>query len=192
MKRAHHFRIALIAGAALAALATPAYADESAWGDGVETIADAEMDGLRGGFTVPGTNINVNLGAVVTTLMNGNPVLTTTVTWTDAGAIVDQTMADVGESLNELPPEAIAALGLTGLDGAGGIVINDAAGITALVHNVTEGALQNIIVNSATGRDIKQDIDVTLTLPGFETIQNSLALEQFGFHLNDDMYGFVD
>ena len=181
---------ALLAGVAMAAMASPAHAQE--WSDDIEVVALDEMDDLRGGFEIPGTNIELNLGAVVTTLMNGAPVLTTNITWTDAGAIVDQTMADVGRSLSEMSPAERAELGLDGLDGAGGLVINDAAGITALVHNVTEGALQNIIVNSATGRDISQNIDVTLELPGFEIIQDSLIRDYFGIHISDDMVGFLD
>lgn len=185
-------RIALISGAALAVFASPAYADESGWGAGVETVDDSELSDMRGGFRIPGTDIDVNLGAVVTTMMNGAPVLTTNVTWTDAGSIIDQTITDVGQSLNDLSPAQLEALGLAGLDGAGGIVISDAEGLTALVHNVAEGALQNIIVNAAAGRDIRQDIDVTLTLPGFEEIQRGLDVETFGIRISDDLQPYLD
>ena len=64
-------------------------------------------------------------------------------------------------------------------------------GVTALVHNITDGALQNIIINNATGRDLAQEIDVTLTLPGFELIQESLLVESFGIRLTDDMNVFI-
>lgn len=176
----------LLATALFTASAT-AHAAE--WGDDVEVMADAEMDGLRGGFEING--IEIGFGAVITSYMNGAPVLTTQLTWTDAGAIVEQTMANVGQRLEDLTPEQREALGVNGLEGAGGIVIDDEAGVTALVHNVAEGALQNIIINSATGRDLKQDIDVTLTLPGFDAIQDSLVLERFGLRLSDDMQGVI-
>jgi hypothetical protein len=182
----HALRFALATAAAFAALSAPAFASDDAWSD-VEVIADDEMDDLRGGFEIPGTSINVNFGAVVTTVMNGIPVLTTNVTWTDAGAIVDRTMANVGESLSEMPPEAIEALGLDGLQDAGGLVIEDEAGVTAIVHNITESSIQNIIVNNATGRDIAQDIDVTLTLPGFEYVQQQIATERFGIRIGEDL-----
>lgn len=184
-------RLALVAATAFAALTAPALASEQSWGD-VEVIADGEMDDLRGGFEIPGTSITVNFGAVVTTVVNGNPVLTTNVTWTDAGAIVDQTMADVGANLSELSDEAKAALGLEGLEGAGGLVIEDEAGVTAIVHNVAESSIQNIIVNTATGRDIAQDIDVTLELPGFDAVQGALFTERFGIYLTDDMRSVMD
>jgi hypothetical protein len=186
------FPIAFISTAAFFALSAPALASEGVWGDDVEVIADSEMDVLRGGFEIPGTTISVNFGAVVTTVLNGTPVLTTNVTWTDAGAIVDQTMANVGVSLSEMPEEAKEALGLDGLENAGGLVIEDEAGVTAIVHNVANSSIQNIIINTATGRDIAQDIDVTLELPGFEAIQSALITERFGIYLTDDMRTIID
>ena len=185
---ARSLRLALVTAAAFAAFAAPAYANDASWGDEIEVMADDELGGLRGGFEVGG--ININFGATVTTILNGIPVLTTNITVTDAGRVVDQTIANVGTTLDELTDEGRAALGLDGLgEDAAGIIIEDESGVTALVHNVTEGALQNIIVNSATGRDITQDIDITLDLPGFEFIQGELTVEHFGFRLQDDMMG---
>lgn len=176
-------RTALLATALVMASAASAHASE--WGDGVEVMLDGEMDDLRGGFEING--IQIGFGAVVTSYMNGAPVLTTQLTWTDAGAIVEQTMASVGQRLEDMTPEARAALGVDGLDHASGIVITDEAGVTALVHNITDGALQNIIINSATGRDLAQGIDVTLTLPGFETVQNMLIVERVGLRITQDL-----
>ena len=186
-------RLALFTAAAFAAFAAPAYANDASayaddWGDDIEVMADDELGGLRGGFEVGG--ININFGATVTTILNGIPVLTTNITVTDGGRIVDQTIANVGTTLDDLSDEGRTALGLDGLgEDAAGVIIEDESGITALVHNVTEGALQNIIVNTATGRDISQDIDITLDLPGFEFIQGQLSVEHFGFRLQDDMMG---
>lgn len=179
-------RVALLCAAGFAAFATPAHALD-AWGDGIETISDDEMADLNGGFIVPGTSINVNLGAVVTTSVSGVPVLTSNITWTDAGQIINQTISNVGQNLADLSAEQRTALGLDGLNAAGGLVISDTAGVTALVHNITEGSLQNIIVNTASGREISQQIDVTLTLPGFESIQRALNEDLFAIRLSDDL-----
>ncbi len=173
--------------AALASLAAaPARAEES-WGDGVEVMADDELSSARGGFRVAG--MDINFGAVVTTYVNGVPALTTTLTWTEAGALIEETLGDVGQNIHDLSPEALASLGLGGLRNSGGIVLQDSNGVTALVHNVTEGALQNIIINDADGRDLRQEIAVTLELPGFEQTQNALVLELFGMHVADDIAG---
>jgi hypothetical protein len=175
----------LLAACALTALSAPAYAEAGGWGDDIEVIEDAEMADLRGGFDIGG--IEIGFGAVVTSTLNGVPVLTTQLTITDTGAIIQQTLNTVGQNLDSLTPEQRAALGLDGLEGLGGIVIDSESGITAFVHNVTNGTLQNIIVNTATGQEIGQSIDVTLTLPGFEYIQSQLMLERFGMQVSDDL-----
>jgi hypothetical protein len=177
-------RTLLFAACALAALAAPAHAAED-WGDDIEVMDEAEMDDLRGGFNVGG--IEIGLGAVVTSTLNGVPVMTTNLTVTDTGSVVQQTMNNVGQSIASLTPEQLAALGLAAFAGMNGLVIDGEGGITAFVHNVTNGTLQNILVNTATGQDIEQDIDVTLTLPGFEYIQQQLTLERFGMRVSDDL-----
>lgn len=183
------FRYALLAVAAFAALSGQAWADESGWGEGIEVMGEADMAGHRGGLDIGG--IEINFGAVVTTYVNGVPALTTTLTWTDLGTFIEETVGDIGQNINAMTPAELEALGLGGLENGGGIVINDADGVTALVHNVTEGTFQNIIINSATGRDLSQEIDVTLELPGFELIQNQLLLDRFGIQITDDMRGIM-
>lgn len=181
-------RTLLLSGVFLAALSTPAFADEG-WGQDVEVMSADDMDAHRGGFEIG--RLNFNFGATVTTLVNGVPALVTNLTWTDVGAFVNRTVGQVGRNISDMTPEQLNAMGLNGLNGLGGVVIEDEAGVTALVHNVTDGSLQNIIINNATGRDLAQQIDVTLTLPGFELIQSELTTEIFGMHLNDDLRPFL-
>jgi hypothetical protein len=178
-------RTLLFATCALGALSGSALAASDDWGEGIEVIDDADMDDLRGGFTVGG--IEIGFGAVVTSTLNGVPVLTTQITVTDTGEVVEEILNIVGQNLADLTPEELAALGLEGVDGAAGVIVASESGVTAFVHNMANGSLQNILVNTATGQDIAQDIDVTLTLPGFEYIQSQLSLEQFGMRLSDDL-----
>lgn len=182
-------RTLFLCAVAYAAFAAPAAAEDlGAWGDGVEVMQDAEMSDLRGGLAIaPG--LVVNFGAVVTTYMDGAPILTTTLSWTEFGAVMRQTFGSMGTRISDLSPEALAALGLDGLGGLDGIVIDDENGVTALVHNLTEGSMQNIIINNATGRDLHQEIDITLEMPGFEALQAGYLLDRFGMQLNDDMRG---
>ncbi len=182
-------RTLFVAGFALAALSAPAYARADGWDEGIEVMDEAEMNELRGGFNVGG--IEIGFGAVVTSRLNGAPVMTTQLTLTDTGTIVEQTMNTVGQHLSALTPEQLAALGLAAFAGLDGLVINSESGITAFVHNVTNGTLQNILVNTATGQEIEQDIDITLTLPGFEYIQQQLALERFGMQVSDDLHSIA-
>jgi hypothetical protein len=181
-------RALLLGGVLFAALAAPASADDS-WGEGVEVMDVEELDAHRGGFEIGG--VTFNFGATITTLVNGVPALTTTLTWTDVGTFVEETISDLGENISTLTEEQRAELGIDGLENAAGVIITDEAGVTALVHNVTEGSLQNIIINNATGRDLTQEIDVTVTLPGFELIQNALQVEVFGMHVSGDLSPFL-
>ena len=178
------WRALAFAACAVAGLIAPARAQDI-WGEDVQVMDDNEMSDLRGGFAVQG--IDINFGAVITTYVNGVPVLSTNLTWTDVGAMVDQTIGDAGENIADMTPAQRAALGIGDLGGAGGVVIADASGVTALIQNVANGSLQNIVINGATGRDISQNVDVTLTLPGFETIQNSLQVDQMALRINEDM-----
>lgn len=180
------FRALLFATCAIGAPSGAAFAEAADdWGIDIAVMDDAELENVRGGFAVGG--INFNFGAVVTSTLNGVPVLTTQITMIDSGAIVQETLSAVGRNLAELQPEELTALGLQDTENAAGVVIASESGVTAFVHNVTDGALQNIIVNTATGQNISQDIDVTLTLPGFEYIQDQLALETFGLRITDDL-----
>lgn len=177
-----------VAAAALLVFAPAAYAEDQTWADGVEVMDEAALDAHRGGFEING--LQINFGAVITTYVNGIPALTTNLTWTDVGTFIEETVGDIGEQVENLTAEQREAMGLPAT--ATGIVIDDASGVTALVHNITEGSLQNIIINNASGRDLSQDIDVTLELPGFEAMQNSLLIEHLGMQLHDEMTGFVD
>jgi hypothetical protein len=187
----HRLLVSAAALVALAALSTPAYADDSAWGDGVEVLQDTEMKDLRGGIGIPGIP-NINFSIVITTSMNGTPVVTTQLTVDETGALLQQTVGNIGENIANLSPETLAALGLSGLSNAAGVVIDDADGVTALVHNITDGSLQNIIVNAANNRDLAQNIDVTLELPGFEAVQHSFGGTLIGMHLTDDLNPYLD
>ena len=182
-------RDTLLAAVAFAALASPAWADQSGWGEGVEVMSDAELADHRGGFEVAG--INVNFAATITTFVDGIPALTTTLTWTDAGAIIEDTMGSLPQTATALTPDQLGALGLDPTGQAVGVVIDDETGVTEIVHNVSDGTLQNIIINTASGLDISQSIDVSLELPGFELVQADLIVERFGIRLADDLQGVV-
>lgn len=126
---------------------------------------------------------------MITTYVNGAPALTTNLTWTDTGKLMEQTIGAIGQSLDTLTPEQRSQLGIDALGNASGVVINDSDGVTALVHNVTNGTLQNIILNTASGHDLRQEVNLTLTLPGFEHVQAGLLLERIDIRLHEDLRG---
>jgi hypothetical protein len=179
----------LLATVAFAALATPAWADDNVWGEGVEIMSDADMNDHRGGFEVAG--INVNFGATITTFVDGIPALTTTLTWTDAGAVIEDTVGSLPQNATSLTAGQLIGIGIDPTSDAAGIIIDDETGATEIVHNVSDGTLQNIIINTASGLDITQAIDVNLELPGFEMVQADLIVERFGIRLADDLQSVI-
>lgn len=176
---------AICAAAALLVLTGPAHAMDDPFA-GIEIMDDGEMAEMRGGLRVS-DGLDIGFGAVITTYSNGAPVMQTHLNWTDAGEMIERTYGSIGAQIDTLPAEARAVLGIEGMTGAGGVVINDAQGVTALMHHITDGSLQNIIVNNASGRDLRQEIDVTLRLPNFEAMQGVFDIQRLGLRIDSDL-----
>lgn len=184
-----HARLLLFAAVfALAAPVAPARAEGGDWGEGIEVMSDAEMSEARGGVAIM-PNVELQFGAVIITYVSGEAVLRTQLTWTEAGRLIQSAVGQLGGGLALLTPEARAELGLLGLANAEGLMLNDEDGVTLLVHNIEDGALQNIVFNTGSNRDLRQEIDVTLALSGFDPVQDSIELERIGLRLDQDMRG---
>lgn len=134
--------------------------------------SDAELDDQRGGFSVG--EVAFEFGAVVRTFENGALALQTQVTWTSQGAVVNTTAA----------PGVVPDLALSAMSGAG--AFSTASG-ASVIHNVADGQLANVLLNTASGRDFRQETDATLTLPGFAGVQGDIARNLAGLRLADDV-----
>ena len=182
-------RPALFAGAALAACLLPnaafaAIPADDPWA-GAEVIEETELADLRGGFTLPNGQ-EMNFGATVRTYAGGALALQTELILTDTGALIEQTIGELGRALTSLTPEEREDLGLTEI-GDAGVVIADESGVTALVQEMSEGSLQNIILNTASGRDLRQEIDVTITLENYNIFEAAITNELLGMRITDDV-----
>lgn len=180
-------RRALITLCSILALSagTPAIAADDPWA-GVDVMSDSEMSDMRGGLAIaPG--LDVEFGATVTTFSNGAPVLQTELTWAETGVLIENTYGNIGVPISTLSPEARAALGIQGAADANGVVIADSKGVTALIHNLNGGSLQNIILNSADGRDLRQEINVTMALPNFEAMSHIYNMQRIGLRIDSEL-----
>lgn len=174
---------ALLASAALCAAPAAHAAD---FGD-AEVVADEELQDMRGGFIVAG-GYQIDFGAIVRTFVDGELALETLLSWSEAGAVIERSYGQVGQPLNELANDAQSQLNLPGLStGGSGIVLSDGQGATALIHRVIDGAFQNFVINDASGRDIRQEIELTITLPGFEASQDIINLDRLGLRIGDEI-----
>ncbi|RDV07227.1 hypothetical protein DXH95_07625 [Sphingorhabdus pulchriflava] len=137
-----------------------------------ETVSDELLDQQRGGFVIHG--MNVNLGADIRTYINGELMLRTTVSWTDAGVLKEQFAAQGISSANAASLNASAlANGKISMDVGGTPVFAANDGQTMLVHRVENG-LQNILVNTASNLDIIQQVDASVELGGYEAFHDSI------------------
>jgi hypothetical protein len=160
-----------IAACALLAAHAPALPQEGVL-DGLTPVADADLAGLRGGLLFAG-GIAFDFGATVRTTIDGQPALETRLTWTPDGVVIEDLSALAGGPIPEF-----SGFGLT---------LIDATGTTLVGHRLLDGELQGFIINTGDNRNIRQEMDVTLTLPGFEAVQRDMITDRLGFRIAADM-----
>ena len=151
-------------------------------------MSDAELQDLRGGFVVA-NGVTLDFGAVVRTYVDGQLALESRLTWTESGAVTSRTGGQIAGAVDlaaAMDAAMAQGLDLSGLKDGHGILLSDANGATALVQNL-QGGIQNLIVNNADGRDLRQEIEVTLTLPDLASMQRSYSIERLGAQIGQDV-----
>lgn len=150
----------------------------------------AELAQERGGFILV-NGVTLDFGAVVRSYVGGTLVVETRLTWTPEGPVTSVYRSDMPGAvpLNQGLGTALErGLDLSGLvAGADGLILSDANGVTALVHSLSNGGIQNLVFNAADGRDIHQDLQLTLTLPGFDAVQRGYSVDRLGHQIARDI-----
>lgn len=149
----------------------------------LEQVADEELARERGGFRWQG--VDVQFGAEVRSYLNNTLVMQTNVSWTSTGAAMSRVVSGA------LSPLSAAQLQAGMLNGGGlnmrvgkDEVFLANGGQTAFIQR-TDGALQNIIVNTASNVDIRQEVDAQLDLGNFQPFQAELISQRIGTSLSD-------
>lgn len=169
----------------------------------LEVIGLEELGGMRGGLRVAGLNIDV--GAVVRTIVDGKLALESHISLATANEIAAAIGADTGSTANAALPASTAAAGgvtdsvATGtaanaaadnvtiqssngvanpMSNTSNFVINDAKGLTQVIHDVTRNRVVSAIFNQADRRAIRQEIDIDITVSNFREIQRAAALQR--------------
>lgn len=159
---------ALLAGPAPALAQAAAQSVASA----ASALPDADLEGARGGFTILGGQ-ELNFSAVMRSYVDGSMVLESRVSVGDQGRLLSSSAT--GEPLAASMLDGLAAAGLTlgtSADGSPTYVSDDNK--TVFVHRAADGQLANLLVNTASQRDLRQETALTLDLPGFDVTQSAM------------------
>ena len=167
----------------LPATAEPPMDDEALFAE--PSIGDDELGEQRGGFQFAG--MEIKLGADIRTFLNNELALHTVITMDENGYNRVQT---VGAGLTLADADAIRNNVLS--NGAIRMNVGDSQGFlanegrTAIIHG-NEGALQNILINTASNITATQDVTATLDLQGYDGFAASVTADQLGRSLGDDV-----
>lgn len=183
------FRVSKLAFACALALGpTSLAAQEAVPDDPLATavpMTDDELARARGGFEIAG--LVISLGADLRTYLNGDLALQTLFTWGDGGV---ETQQFVSAALTQATADQLRA----GMFSEGGIrlqlgdqqVFFANQGQTALIHNV-EGGVQNMLLNTASNTVVRQEVDLTLNLSGYDTFRESIAAGTLPMGMADEL-----
>ena len=173
--------------------------------NGVELLAMDEMGGLRGGF-INAFGVPIEFGADVLTTIDGMAIFQTSFILTDAGLersmvyLPDPTLDMTGVTSVQIPGGTIVEIvggdtgvdvqdimldgvDLSGLNGTAGFVLIDDTGATAVLHDVATDGLTNVIANTASGLDVQQQLQATITLNDIGNLQSNVRLERLRMEL---------
>ncbi|NEX94068.1 hypothetical protein, partial [Caulobacter sp. 17J65-9] len=151
-------------------------------------VGEGDLDSMRGGFLVA-DGIAFDLGAVVRTLVDGQLALSTTLNWTPSGTQVSHQIGPttVPATAEDLHAAAVlAGLDVKDLAGTDQVFLAEGGG-TAFIHRVSGADFQNIVVNTDSGVEIRQETEVNLSLPGFDQTQRDWLFSLFGFRVGADL-----
>jgi hypothetical protein len=150
-------------------------------------LSAEELADHRAGFTILAGQ-ELNFSASVNSYLDGALVLQSQLTWTDGGPLLEHAQADSAA----LPPDVLASLSAGGLDiraltaDAGVFVSSD--GRTAFAHRAQDGQLAGILLNTGDDHMLRQEMNVNLGLPGFETTQAGMREVLTARALADDIH----
>lgn len=145
--------------------APPAIASDELDLTALKALDESLLAEERGGFTMNG--MTIALGAEFRTFLNGELVLRTTVSWRPEGVTREEwASAAISQvAVDQLRDGILSGNGITMRVGDQSVYLAN-GGQTALVHR-TDGGLQNVLLNTASNTDIRQEADIALDIAGY-------------------------
>jgi hypothetical protein len=145
--------------------------------DGLTPLTIDELREQVGGLRTP-TGIEFGLGAIITTYVDGQQALQSHLTWTDQGVV-----------------ETTDGGSLAGAAGAGihvdgsvpGLYLPGQNGGTVVLHDLGDGRIGSVVLNTADNRDIRQETVINLDIPQLQQLQQDYAGQKFQMNLQDSV-----
>lgn len=149
----------------------------------LEPVSDEELSEQRGGFRFQG--VDISLGAEIRTFIDGELVLQTNVSWGAGGAASTQIVSGALTQVDaaQLQAGILTSGGITMRVGGQSVYLAN-GGQTALMHR-TDGALQNVIVNTASNVKLTQEVDAALNLGNFRQFQDDVLRQRLADSIGD-------
>ena len=151
----------------------------------------ADLAALRGGFSLRG--LEMEFGASLRSFQDGRLLMETLVNVTDRGTRTTTTIPraldtlspgpDTAARTGSRPPAADRGIELNGLGNAGRVVVNDARGVTASIHEVTRQRILGVLVGRATDTALRQEAQVDVTIRNFSQFQQTVRQAILNNHL---------
>ncbi|UVI39580.1 hypothetical protein [Qipengyuania spongiae] len=137
-----------------------------------QILTESELAEARGGFVVAG--MEIRLGADLRTYLNGELALRTTISWEDDGPKTDQWVSATLAPASALAIGGILANGNLALNVNGQPMFLANEGQTALLQR-TDGQIQNVAFNTASGIDLRQEADISLAVANYQMFRDAMA-----------------
>ncbi len=189
MFRLTPINMSIAAGVAAVSFAAPAHANDQANDDEAmfegPVVSDTELGDQRGGFLFAG--MDIKMGADIRTFLNNELALHTIITMDENGYNRVQTVS--GEltlaDANTLRNNVLSNGAITMNVGNSQVFLAN-EGRTAIIHG-NDGALQNILINTASNIIASQEVTATLDLGGYDGFAAAITSDQLGRSLGDDI-----
>jgi hypothetical protein len=91
----------------------------------------------------------------------------------------------VGDDFDTLAALTMGEADLAGLRGAGGAVLKDESGVTAALSRITPDQFLGVVVNTASGRDVRLEMNLDVTIRNFTDFQQQVRNVLFTDRLAD-------
>lgn len=188
MFRSTFVQMSIATAIATISVSAPAYASEDGGDDAMFSgaiVSDTELSDQRGGFAFAG--MDIKLGADIRTFLENELVLHTVITINENGYNRVQTisgaltLADADTIRNN-----VLSNGSITMNVGNSQVFLANEGRTAIIHG-SEGALQNILINTASNIIASQEVTATLDLGGYDGFAATITADQLGRSMGDDI-----